>query len=110
MFLACQASQTYPFSFEGGGGAFRFFLPADVGGAAVAIVDGGGGGITLLWSPNREEELLTMGLRDLSSSPSDPLLTLLSPALWRKWKESSSYRNTSLINAVLFNSNLNSCC
>ena len=73
-----QVYQTNPFIFEGGGGAFLFFLP-DVGGTA-AVVDGGGGGITLLWSPNTEE-LLTMGLRDLSSSPRDPLLTLLSPAL-----------------------------
>ena len=75
---ACTLYQTYPFSFEGGGGAFLFFLP-DAGGTA-DIVEGGGG-ITLLWSPNTEEELLTMGLRDLSSSPRDPLLTLLSPAL-----------------------------
>ena len=45
------------------------------------MVDGGGGGITPPWSPNTEEELLTMGLRERSSSPRDPLLTLLSPAL-----------------------------
>ena len=69
---------THPFIFEGGGGAFLFFL-ADAGWTAAAAC-GGGGGMTLLCSP-KTEGLLTMGLRDLSSSPSDPLLTLLSPAL-----------------------------
>ena len=78
--LGVSIKVTHPFIFEGGGGAFLFFL-ADAGRTAAAAC-GGGGGMTLLWSwsPNTEG-LLTMGLRDLSSSPRDPLLTLLSPAL-----------------------------
>ncbi len=75
----------YPLTAPGGGGAFLFFMFLE---GAADTVEAGGGGAMPLMSPlyppyemTDEAVLFTTGLRERSSSPSDPLLTLLSPAL-----------------------------